>query len=62
MGALPLSVPLPDLPSDWDWSGVPTTGVNISISVSNFDANMNDMIFSDYPGIVDSLAVNEELF
>ena len=62
VGALPLSVPLPDLPSDWDWSGVPTTGVNISISVSNFDANMNNMFFSDYPGIVDSLAVNEELF
>ncbi len=61
-GALPMNIPLPDLPSDWDWSGVPATGVNISISVSTFDADMNDMIFSDYPGIVDSLAVNEELF
>ncbi len=61
-GALPMSISPPDLPSDWDWSGVPATGVNISIMVSDFEVDMNDMLFSDYPGIVDSLAVNEELF
>ncbi len=62
IGALPMSIPLPDLPSDWDWSGVPDTGVNISVLVSDFEADMNDMLFSEYPEIVDSLAINEELF
>ncbi len=62
VGVLPLSISLPDLPSDWDWSGVPATGVNISIMVSTFETDMNEMLFSDYPEIVDSLAVNEELF
>ena len=32
------------------------------IFVSTFETDMNDMLFSDYPEIVDSLAVNEELF
>lgn len=61
-GALPMNIPLPDLPSDWDWSGVPATGVNISVMVSDFEANVNGMLFSSYPEIVDSLAVNEEIF
>jgi hypothetical protein len=48
-------VPVPDLPAGWNWSGIPAS-IEILANASVLDADLNDMVFDDFPLLTDSTA------
>ncbi len=48
-------VPVPDLPADWSWPGIPAS-IEILATASVLDADLNEMAFDDFPYLMDASA------